>query len=68
MERVSIDQFKKNIDKYLESDLEEEIEVFDKDRTLFYITPKRIKLLRDVESMFGSLPREAYYDEDIDRE
>ena len=68
MERVSIDQFKKNIDKYLESDIEEEIEVFDKDRTLFYITPKRIKLLRDVNAMFGSLPREAYYDKDIDRE
>ena len=68
MERVSIDEFKKNIDKYLESDLEEEIEVFDKDRTLFYITPKRIKLLRDVNAMFGSLPREAYDDKDIDRE
>ena len=68
MERVSIEEFKKNIDKYLESDLKEEIEVFDKDRTLFYITSKRIKLLRDVNAMFGSLPREAYYDKDIDRE
>ena len=46
----------------------EEIEVTNRGKVVFYITPERLKLMRDLESLFGCLPREAYYDKDIDRE
>jgi antitoxin (DNA-binding transcriptional repressor) of toxin-antitoxin stability system len=46
----------------------QEIEVTNRGKVVFYITPQKIKLMDQVEKMFGSLPREAYYDDDINRE
>lgn len=68
MLQVTIKELEEGIDKYIDLGQEEEIRVLDGDKVLFYITPARIKLIHDVESMFGTLPREAYYDDDIDRE
>ena len=68
MKTIKLKELQDNIDSYIEMGIEEAIEVTDNDKVLFYITPKRIKLLSDVESLFGSLPKEAYYDKDIDRE
>ena len=65
---INVRDLKENIDKYIELAQEEEIEVVEKDKVLFYITPKSVYLLREWEKLFGSLPREAYYDDDIDRE
>ena len=65
---ITAKEFEENFDKYFTIGQEEEIEVTDQGKVLFYITPERVKLLREVESMFGCLPREAYYDTDIDRE
>ena len=65
---ISKDEFQTNIDKYIVLGQEEEIQIMDQDKVLFYIEPKKVVMLRKVESMFGSLPREAYYDTDIDRE
>lgn len=68
MTTITTEELKNNIDKYLLLAEEEEIEVVDKDKTLFYFTPERVKLINRVEKMFASLPREAYDDDDIDRE
>ena len=65
---ITAKEFEENFDKYFTIGQEEEIEVTDQGKVLFYITPERVKLLREAESMFGCLPREAYYDTDIDRE
>lgn len=68
MTTITTEELKNNIDKYLLLAEKEEIEVVENDKTLFYFTPKRIKLINNIESLFGSLPREAYDDDDIDRE
>ena len=68
MTTITTDEFKSNIDYYISHELQEEIAVTKNGETLFYITPKKVRLLCDFESMFGSLPREAYFDTDIDRE
>lgn len=44
-----------------------EIEVTNRGKVVFYITPERLKLMRDLESLFGRLPKEAYYDKNIVR-
>lgn len=61
-------EVKENFDKYMELGQEEEIEITHEGKIICYITPKRIKLMAEFEKLFGSLPREAYYDDDIDRE
>ena len=65
---ITTTELKKNLDKYMILGQKEEIEVTNRGKTVFYITPKKVMLIKDLESMFGSLPREAYYDNDIDRE
>lgn len=65
---ITATELKKNLGKYMIMGQSEEIEVTNRGKVVFYITPERMKLIRDLESLFGSLPREAYYDDDIDRE
>ena len=65
---ITATELKENLGKYIKLGQEEEIEVTHRGVVVFYITPKRLKLLLDLESLFGSLPREAYYDDNIDRE
>ena len=65
---ITATELKKNLGKYMVLGQTEEIEVTNRGKVVFYITPVRIKLIDKVEKMFGSLPREAYYDKDIDRE
>ena len=65
---ITATELKKNLGKYMILGQTEEIEVTNRGKIVFYITPERTKLIRDLESLFGSLPREAYYDDDIDRE
>ena len=68
MRTITTTELEANIDKYIKLGQEEEIEVTHRGKTIFYITPQRLKLLQEWEALFGSLPREAYYDKDIDRE
>ena len=65
---ITATELKKNLGKYMIMGQSEEIEVTNRGKVVFYITPERVKLLSELESMFGCLPREAYYDDDIDRE
>ena len=65
---ITATELKKNLGKYMILGQNEEIEVTNRGKVVFYITPERVKLIERVEKMFGSLPREAYYDTDIDRE
>ena len=68
MKMISIKELQSNIDDYIVLGQEEELEIVDNGKVLFYITPERIRLMNKVESLFGSLPKEAYNDDDIDRE
>ena len=65
---ITATELKENLGKYMILGQKEEIEVTNRGKVVFYITPQRLKLLNDLESIFGSLPKEAYFDEDIDRE
>ena len=65
---ITATELKENMGKYMKLGQEEEIEVTHRGKVVFYITPQRIKLMNELEACFGSLPREAYYDNDIDRE
>ena len=65
---IDVKELEQNIDKYIKLGQIEEIEVTHRGKVVFYITPQRVKLMQEWEALFGSLPREAYYDDDIDRE
>ena len=65
---ITATELKENLGKYMILGQTEEIEVTNRGKVVFYITPQRLKLMEEWESLFGSLPREAYDDEDIDRE
>lgn len=65
---ITATELKKNLGKYMILGQTEEIEVTNRGKVVFYITPERIKLIDKVEKMFGTLPIEALNDKDIDRE
>ena len=65
---IDIKELENSIDKYIELGQKEEIEITKNGDTIFYITPKRIELMRGWETFFGTLPDKAYSDEDISRE
>ena len=68
MRTITATELKKNLGKYMILGQTEEIEVTNRGKVVFYITPERIKLIDKVEKMFGTLPIEALNDKDIDRE
>ena len=65
---ITATELKENLGKYIKLGQLEEIEVTHRGKTVFFITPQRIKLIEEWEQMFGSLPQEAYLDDDIERE
>ncbi len=65
---ITATELKKNLGKYMLLGQTQEIEVTNRGKVVFYITPQKIKLMDQVEKMFGSLPSEAYDDDDISRE
>ena len=68
MHTITATELKENLGKYMILGQKEEIEVTNRGKVVFYITPQRLKLMEEWESLFGSLPREAYDDDDIERE
>ena len=65
---ITATELKKNLGKYMILGQTEEIEVTNRGKIVFYITPERYKYLREFDEMIGCLPKEAYDDNDIDRE
>ena len=65
---ITATELKKNLGKYLELSQNEEIEITIRGKVVAYMVPQRVKLMAEWEKIFGSLPREAYEDDDIDRE
>ena len=65
---ITITELENNIDKYIELGQKEEIEVTSRDKDIFTIVPRNKRLKEEVISLFGSVPREAYDDDDTDRE
>ena len=65
---ITITELENNIDKYIELGQKEEIEVTSRDKVIFTIVPKNKRLKEEVISLFGSVPREAYDDDNTDRE
>ena len=68
MIRITKKELETNIDKYIVIGCGETIEVTNKGKVIFTIVPEKEKMIEKVISLFGSVPREAYYDKDIDRE
>ena len=68
MNRLSIEEFKNNIDDIVENGLKEEIIIYDGEEELFSLVPPSQRLIREWENYFGSLPKEAYDNNDIERE
>ena len=49
---ITATELKKNLGKYMILGQTEEIEVTNRGKVVFYITPERIKLINKVEKMF----------------
>ena len=68
MIEITKEILQKDIDKYIELGQKEEIHVIHNGELIFTIVPRAKYLTKELESLFGILPREALYDDDIDRE
>ncbi len=65
---ITATELKENFGKYMKLGQKEEIEVTHRGEPIFVIVPKKEQLKKEWASLFGSLPREAYDDDDITRE
>ena len=65
---ITATELKTNFGKYMILGQKEKINVTHRGKIIFTIVPKETILLDKLEKMFGSMPREAYLDKDIDRE
>ncbi len=65
---ITATELKENFGKYMKLGQKEEIGVTHRGELIFTIVPKKEKIKEDLKTLFGSLPREAYFDDDIDRE
>ena len=65
---VTSTELKRNFGKYVIKGQTEKIQVTHRGRIIFTIVPEKEKLLGEWETLFGTLPKEALLDDDIDRE
>ena len=65
---ITATELKENLGKYIKLGQEEQIEVTHRGNVVFTIVPKKDQLKKEWASIFGTLPKEAYDDNDIDRE
>ena len=65
---VTSTEFKRNFGKYVIKGQTEKIQVTHRGRPIFTIVPEKEKLLNEWEVLFGTLPKEALFDDDIERE
>ena len=68
MYTVTATELKENFGKYMKLGQSEEICVTLRGKEIFTIVPKNKKLISEWESFFGTLPKEAYDDNEIERE
>jgi len=57
---IDIKELKNNLDYYIEVGKKTIIEVTKDGKRIFTIVPERLRLLKELESFFDSLPEEAY--------
>ena len=57
---IDINELKNNLDYYIEVGKKTIIEVTKDGKRIFTIVPERLRLLKELESFFDSLPEEAY--------
>ena len=57
---VTATEFKRQFGKYIEIGQKEEIQVTLRGKIIFTIVPERQKLMKELESLFDTLPEEAY--------
>lgn len=62
METIVIDikELEKNLDHYIDVAKETTIEVTKDGKRIFTIVPEKVRLMQEWESLFGTLPEEAY--------
>ena len=65
---ITATELKRNFGKYMDLGQKEEIVVTHRGKPIFKIIPQKVDLAKRWESVFGTLPREAFGDNDIDRE
>ncbi len=65
---ITATELKENLGKYMKIGQTEEINVTHRGELIFTIVPKKERLKKEWISLFGSVPREALFDDDIDRE
>ena len=65
---ITVEELKTNLDKYLVLGQKETINITYKNKIIFAIVPQKTILLNKLENLFGSLPREVYKDDKINRE
>ena len=67
MRTITATEFKENFGKYAKLGQTEEIKVTLRGKPVFRIVAEEQRLRKEWDSLFGSLPKEAY-DEEVDRE
>lgn len=60
---ITATELKRNFGKYMELGQKEEIVVTHRGKEIFTIIPKKTKLMKRWESLFGVLPEEALSDD-----
>jgi len=65
---ITATELKENFGKYMKLGQIEEINVTHRGEHIFTIIPKKEKLKLELVDLFGVLPKEAYNDNDIERE
>ena len=68
MRTITATELKENLGKYLKLGENEVIKITRRGKVILSIVPEKERLKEGVISIFGSVPREAFFDDDIDRE
>jgi prevent-host-death family protein len=65
---ITATEFKRNFGKYMDLGQKEEIMVTHRGKPIFKIIPQKVDLAKRWESLFGTLSRDAFSDDNINRE
>ena len=65
---ITATELKEHFGKYMKLGQQEEINVTHRGKLIFSIVPNKEKRIKDLQALFGTLPREVYFDDNVDRE
>lgn len=68
MKTITIIELKNHLDEYIKLGTEETIQVTQDGKSIFVIASEKERLLDEWDKMFGTLPKEALNDTEIERE